>query len=329
MRKMNNLEYSFLADELARGLVGKHFGRMRKLGENTYRMKIGSFEVLCELGVRIHLTKYLTESDSSDKFSEKLGKELDNAKLLAVEQVNKDRILSFVFDKGTLVFEMFGNGNAVLVRGGATVCAHRYESWSDREIKAGAAYSSPRNVPSDKVEAGDRYIIVSLTKLPLGKEYALEALARLGIDEKTPGTSLSGNKLLSIEQEIAKIRSGAKPYGFFDGARMEDFALTMLSKHKALEAREFPSLSDAIDEYYSKLEAPNPKLEKLTERLAKQAERVALLEAEEKEYRARGDYIYEKYAEAERAIALAKAGKFEELGEAKIDKKEKSVEIEL
>jgi predicted ribosome quality control (RQC) complex YloA/Tae2 family protein len=326
---MNNLEYFFVVSELERALAGKHFGRMRKLGENAYRMKIGTFEVLCELGVRIHFTKYLGEADSQEKFVEKLGKELDNAKLLNLSQLNKDRIISFEFDKGNLIFEMFGDGNAILVRDGKTVCAHRYESWSDREIKAGSAYSPPKNVPSDKLEISDRYIIVSLTKLPLGKEYALEALSRLGIGEKTTGSALSGNKILAIEREIDAIRSGAKPYGFFNGTEMVDFALVKLSKYDGIESREFPSLSEAMDEYYSKLEAPNPKLEKLLERLDKQKERVTLLMEEEKEYRAKGDHIYGKFAEAERILSLAKAGKFDQLGDIKVDKKDKSIEIEI
>ena len=48
MRKMNNLEYFFIAIELDRQLSGKHFSRIRKIGESTYRMKIAGFEVLAE-----------------------------------------------------------------------------------------------------------------------------------------------------------------------------------------------------------------------------------------------------------------------------------------
>jgi predicted ribosome quality control (RQC) complex YloA/Tae2 family protein len=324
---MNNLEYSFLADELARGLAGKHFSRIRKLGDNIYRMKIGTFEIIAELGVRIHLTRYLEEAASGDKFTEKIGKELDNARLAGVFQMNRDRILRFDFDKGSLIFEMFGDGNAILVRDGKTVCAHRYESWSDREIKAGSPYQAPRNVPSEKLEITDRYIIVSLTRLPLGKEYALEVLSRLAIDEKTPASALSGNKIVSIEREIDSIKSSAKPFGFFENGKMADFALARLSRYAKLECREFPTLSGAMDEYYSGLEAPNPRLEKLLERLEKQKERLAILIGEEKEFRSRGDFIYEKYAEVERIILLAKTGKFDE--NAKVDKKEKSVEVEL
>lgn len=331
MRKMNNLEYSFIARELSEALSGKHFSRIRKLGDETYRMKIAGFEVIAELGTRIHLTRYIEESESADKFIEKAGKELDNARLVCVLQLNRDRIIAFEFDRGKLIFEMFGTGNVILVRGGITVCAHRYESWSDRVIKSGEPYAPPKNVPLESLVPDGKYIIVSLMKLPLGKEYAQEALLRSGIEEKASGASLSGNRLLRLEQEIESIRDKAKPCVFMDGQKVIDFALVPLSKYTGLRLVEMPTLSEAADEFYYKLEKANPKLEKLSERLAKQKERVDALAAEEKELRARGDFIYERFQEIEKLITLAREGKFSELEKfgAKIDRKERSLELEF
>ncbi len=331
MRSMNSLEYTFMAAELSRSLSGKHFARLRRLAEGKYRLKIGTAEIVAEGGTRLNSTRYV-EASEGDKFSEKVDKELDGARLQAVEQLNGDRILSFAFDKGSIVFEMFGAGNIILVRGGRIVCAERYESWSDREIKAGAEYRPPKTAPIQALEVSGKYIIVSMMKLPLGKEYALEALARAGIDEKTPGSSLSGNKLNSIEQAVKAIRDTARPYGFFQDGKMVDFALAKLSVRSSAEVREFQTLSEAADEFYAHAEKPNPKLEKLLERLAKQKERLAALEAEEKELREKGDFVYAHYQEAEEIISIAKAGRLEELEKkysAKIDRKERSVETDL
>jgi len=333
MHIFSSLDYSFLVNELARSLNGKHFNRMRKLGESIYRLKIGTSEIICELGIRIHFTKYI-EPTEDDKFTEKLNKELDNAKLLSIEQINNDRIVAFQFDKGSLIFEMFGKGNAVLVRDGKTICASTYESWSDREIKPGSPYQPPKTAPSKNLEVSDKYIIVSLMRLPLGKEYALEALARCGIDEKTPGNSLSGNKILALEQEIKHIREQAKPYAFYEKEKMVDFSLAKLRKYQntqSFETRGFASLSEVADEYYAHLEKSNPKLEKLLDRLEKQKERMHILLEEEKTYREKGDLIYADYQKIEEILVMAKAGKFDELEKkgAKIDKKEKSVELEI
>jgi len=331
MHKMSNLEYSFIVRELGQALNGKHFGRIRKIGESIYRMKFAGVEVICELGVRIHSTKYI-EPAESDKFTEKVEKELDNARLSEIKQINNDRIVSFVFDKGELIFEMFGNGNAILVNDGKTVCAHKYEAWSDREIKVGVTYKPPKTAPAEKLEVTDKYIIVSLMKLPLGKDYAIEALSRAKIDEKAPGNSLSGNRILALEQEISKLQAEARPVSYSEGGKISDFALARLSKYSKLETTEPATLSEAADEYYAHLEKANPKLEKLNERLEKQAERLAELREEEKVNKEKGDFIYANYQKAEEIIALAKADKAQELENkfsGKIDKKEKSVEADL
>jgi predicted ribosome quality control (RQC) complex YloA/Tae2 family protein len=318
---MSNLEYSFLVAELS-PLVGKHFGRIRKIGEGLYRMKIGSTEIICEAGVRLHATKFIEKPQPHDKFVEKTEKELDNAKLLAIEQVNNDRIISFNFDKGNLIFEMFGHGNIILVKEGKTVTAMKFESWSDREIKPRIPYKPPGAKPSEKLEPSEKYIIVSMMKLPLGKDYALEVLARQKIDEKIPGIELSKDQISKLEKEIESMVKSAKPYLYLKEGKPFDFSLARLSKLEELEVREFKSLSEAADEYYANLPEENPELEKLMKRLGKQKERLALLKEEEKSYREIGDYIYQHYNEIEKIIQDAKTGK------GKLNKKEKSVLID-
>jgi len=320
-----------MAAELAPRVVGKHFGRIRKLGDNIYRMKIGTTEVLCELGVRIHETRYISETAEGDKFAEKVAKELDNSRLVSLEQVNNDRILSFVFEKGTLIFEMFGKGNAVLVRDGLTVCAAKYEKWSGREITVGQPYAPPPGAASMALETSERYIIVSLMKMPLGKEYAAEALARAGIDEKTPGGRLTTDERAKLERELAAIRSSAKPLVFYGNGEPVDFSLAPLARYKDLEMRGCASLSEAADGYYANVELPNPEVEKLVRRLEKQHERVQELADEERVDKEKGDFVYGHYAEIERVLAMAREGKFEELEKlgVKIDKKEKTIELDL
>ncbi len=320
MHVMSNLEYSFLASELSK-LVGKHLSKVRKVSDNLYRVKIGTSEIICEPGVRMHITKYI-EPAEKDRFVEKVEKELDNAKLLSVEQINNDRILAFNFNLGTLIFEMFGKGNIILVRDETTITAIKNESWSDREIKSGKPYKYPRK-PSEELKPSDKYIIVSLTKLPLGKDYALEALARTGIDEKTTGSKLSKKQLESLENEISKIRAEAKPFLFLENGKPAEFSLANLAQNSSLESKEMPSLSEAADEYYNSAESPNEDVEKLQRRLDKQKERLEKMLEEEKELREKGDYIYEHYQEVELILNEAKQGK------GKLNRKEKSVEAEI
>jgi len=323
MHKMTNLEYSFITSEISALMVGKHFSRIRKIDDGIYRMKIGTFEILCELGVRLHITKYMDETQPHDKFVQKLEKELDNAKLLEIKQINNDRIISFDFDRASLVFEMFGKGNIILVKDGTTVAAFKYESWSDREIKVGSPYKPPSNVPLEKLVPTDKYIIVSLMKLPLGKEYVQEALSRSNIDEKTPGSKLNPEQLKELEMQLDTIKSPASPYLYKSGEKPVEFSLAKFSSLSEFTMEETKSLSEAADEYYKNVDAPNLELEKLQKRLEKQKERVELLKEEEISYKEKGDYIYAHYAEVQQVIEDAKAGKGE------LNKKEKSVEAEI
>ncbi|MFH1520085.1 MAG: NFACT family protein [Candidatus Micrarchaeota archaeon] len=323
---MTNLEYSFLVDELSPKITGKHFNRIKKLNDGIYRMKIANYEILCELGVRIHLTKYIEQTSETDKFTEKVAKELDNAKLLAITQVNHDRIVLFDFDKAQLIFEMFSDGNAILIRDGKTIAAVKYQSWTGREIKSGSQYSPPKNIPTSGLELSDRYVIVSLMKLPLGKDYVIEALSRAKIDEKKQGNQIDSSEKKKLEYELEKIKKETTPLLFVDGSKIIDYGLTPMSKYSTFTIQESQTLSDAADEYYSKAEKLNPKLEKLLSRLEKQQERLMELLQEEKDFKANGDFIYANYAIIENIIQLATVGKFDELN-AQIDKKEKSVTV--
>jgi len=343
MHKMTNLEYSFIIKELTPLLIGKHLRRIRKLDEGIYRFKIGEHEVLCQSGVRIHITRRIEASEQIDKFADKAGKELDNARLLGIKQINSDRIVSFDFDKGSLIFEMFGEGNAILVHDGKIICAQRYEEWSDRKIKVGEEYKPPKPSVAEfsgikELVQSEKYVIVLLMKLPFGKEYCLEALMRAGIEEKTPGNKLTAQQVTKLEKEIKSIVADAKPTLFYDKktstgvSKINDFSLAKLSIYRALEAREVQTLSEAADEYYSSYEKPNPQREKVLKRIEKQEERKKELVEEEKSYKEKGDFIYSHYQEVEAALNLAKEGKFEELEKkkkAKVDKKEKSIELEI
>jgi predicted ribosome quality control (RQC) complex YloA/Tae2 family protein len=318
---MSNLEYSFIVKELQQ-LAGKHFSRIRKIDDGIYRMKIGSTEILCEPGVRLHITRIIEPAQPHDKFVEKTEKELNNAKLLSIEQINNDRIVSFNFDRASLVLEMFGHGNMILVGEDNTIAAMRYESWSDRQIKPNMPYSPPSSRLSEKLEPSEKYIIVSMMRLPLGKEYVLEALERVKISEKTPGNKLSGDQISRIEEALVSIISSASPVLFLKDGKPYDYSLARLSKYAELEAKQPVSLSAAADEYYSNLPEENPELDKLVKRLEKQKERLAELKEEEKSFREAGDYIYQHYNEVEQVLEDARAGK------GKLNKKEKSVSID-
>jgi len=344
MRAMSSLEYAAVVQEL-QPLLGRRFGRMRRLPGGIYRMKIGDAEIIIEPGIRLHRTKYMEETETQDQLAQKADSELENAKLSSVRQVNDDRIVEFGFEarkaesgSAKIVFEMFGKGNVVFVENGVALAAMKEESWADREIRKGRAYGYPKsnNLKTLREALSDRYVIIALLKLPLGKEYAQEILSRCGIPEKTPGTELTAKQVERIESEIAAVRGAQKPLVFYESGKPVDYGLAPFARYGQSESKPFGSMNEALDEFYwsAEHEVRNPELEKLERRLDEQEKRMADLINEEALHKAHGDYIYANYEAIERLLKEARAMPLDELEKRlaalkpKVDKKEKSIEIE-
>ncbi len=343
---MQNLEYSYMARELAQ-LGGKHFSKIYSLGEKSFRIKIGDAQLVVDLPYRVGIAKYISKSEEPTGFTEKLKKVLDNQKLFRVYQCGTDRILALEFDKHVLFLEMFAKGNIILAdKEGKIVEILREERWKDRTLEKGETYKEPQSqsVAGVQEALSEKYAIVCLIKLPLGKEYAKEMLARCKIDEKKPGDALSKEEISCLEKEYSEIPKSPKPYLFLKDGAPADYGLVKFSKYASktgdakLETREMPSLSEAMEEYYAteRLETSNPRLEKLERRLAEQRASLERLKSEEKEAKEKGDFIYSNYQKIEALLELAQKAGMNELGKAfkdykiwKIDKQKKEIELEL
>lgn len=333
---MTNLEYAFIVREL-QALVGRHFSKASTEG-TKYLLKIGDSWLLCEPGVRMHLTTYIHDETGIDAFCQKLRKELDNARLLSVRQINNDRVILLEFDRGLLYMEMFGDGNIVLVRGGSTIASVRRESWADRETRPGAPYSTPKpSVALTLDEAlSEKFVAVCMMKLPLGKPYVHEVLRRAGIEEKKPGNSLTSEQMERISGELDSLHSSQRPSGFYEGDRLVDFSLARLGAYSHLRTADFASLSEAADAFYANMEPSDDKnISVLRSRLEKQKQRLEELIHEEKAKKDAGDLIYAHFQEVQQILEDASSARLDEVDtklakyKAKADKKEKTVEIEL
>ncbi len=336
MRSMLAPEYGYLVKELQH-LAGKRFTKIARV-ESGYKMKIGDADLICRPGIKLYATKYIEEAGEADAFVEKARKELKGKILKGIGQVNRDRILVFDFGELKLYFEMFAKGNIVLVKEGKTLSALRYEQWRGREIKTNRKYQPPEAPPQGIDEViSSNYIIVSLLKLPLGRLYVEELLARTETEEKTQGITLSEEQVGKLKETLEEMKTEFMPYVFYENEKPVDFGLLKFSKYGNLEAREFGTLSEAADEFYFRQAVPEekPETEKLEKRLEKQEEYLVQLKEDEKTLKERGDFIYANYEKIEKLLETAKNSKPDEIEEklseynAKLNKKEKSVEVEI
>ncbi len=342
---MQNLEYSFMVREL-RQLEGKHFSKIYRMGENSFRIKIGDSHLIIDLPFRVGIAKYLPKGEEGSGFTEKLRKELDNRKLNSIYQCGKDRIIALEFDDSVLFLEMFAKGNIILTdKQGKIVEVLREERWKDRTLKKGETYKEPQSSVIEELEKtlSEKYAIVCLIKLPLGKEYAKEMLERCGIEERKPGNTLSKDEISCLKKEYAAIVAEQKPYLFLENGKPLDYGLVKFKKYETgnakLETKEMPTLSEAMEEYYANAPKPktgNTKLEKLRRRLEEQLAALEKLKIEEKEAKEKGDFIYANYQKIEELLEMAKKAGMNNLGAVfkdykiwKIDKEKKEIELEL
>lgn len=347
MREMQNIEYSYIIRELAQ-LEGKHFSKIYFLGENLYRLKIGDVHIIIQIPLRIGIAKYIVKSEEPTGFVEKIRKELNNQKLLKVYQCDKDRIVALEFEENTLFFEMFAKGNIILVDNGKTEINKSGKitellsggSWKNRTLARNTEYKKPESELIEDLEKtlSEKYLIVCLLKLPLGKEYVKDMLEKCGINEKKTGSELSMDEINCLKNEYNVIHEIQKPYLFLENGKPVDYGLVKFKKYENLEAKEMETLSEAMEEYYASISGPrkNEKMEKLERRLEGQFVMLEKLKTEEKEATEKGDFIYTNYPWVEEIHTIALKLGINNLGGAltkykilKIDKEKKEIEVEL
>lgn len=332
---MENIEYTKICEEL-NALVGARFAKFHRLGEKTFRIRLGKASAVFELGVRLHLTDYEEENEENDGLISAVRKKLDNRRFLGAEQKNGDRIVMLKFENADLVLEMFREGNMVIVEEGKTTVAVRQEDWSDRKVRIGEEYRFPRSNTLMEFTPSEKYVVIDLMKLPLGKRYSKEILARAGVEEKTPGNKLSAEQRRNIEREMEKMKKGFQPRIYVKDGKTVDFGLTEFSEPmgEGIETKTTETLSKAADAYYSHLEKLDPQTEKLKEILRQQEETLAKAEKEAVESKEKGDAVYARFQELEPLLKKSLDELEKEMGKPgskirKIDKKDKEITVEL
>ncbi|MDD5096696.1 MAG: NFACT family protein, partial [Candidatus ainarchaeum sp.] len=249
-----------------------------------------------------------------------------------VRQKGRDRIIIFDFGGMELIAEMFGGGNLVLVQDGKIVYVYERKEWKDRSLKPGEEYSFP---PSGEKELdgildnlGEKSIAAELVPLNIGITYVKKMLAAAGVEESKRGSELTSAEKKKIKEVYAERMENLSPSVIIVDGKPSDYSLFP-------EGEPFESLSAALDECFGVAEKANPEIKKLEEMLAKQEERLRGLEQEEKDSKAKGDLIFEKYAEVEEVLeayrkgGLAAAERIAKGKGWKLDKKNKEMEMEL
>lgn len=150
---MTNVDVAALAAELSPLLVGGRFDRAWQPGKDTILLRVrrkgaGKVDVLFELGRFLTPTRRPPQNPDKPSMVAQILRGLENCRVTAVRQVGFDRLLRMDLERGdgkhALVFELFGDGNLLLLdKDDVIVLPMRGAEHGARRLKKGERYQPP------------------------------------------------------------------------------------------------------------------------------------------------------------------------------------------
>jgi len=292
-----------------------------------------------------------------------IRKRLENATLTGIRQHNSDRMIVLEFGREglTLVIEMFGKGNMILINEHKRIeLCYKTVRYRDRSVAVGNTYEFPGSdaIPFDAVTPeklggifesapSDKKLIRYLSdRLNLGPIYLEDIIRRSGLD---PGGVLSGRKSDArlVEETIGFFErmNKEKPRLYREDGAPKDYAIVDVERYKGLESVEYPSLNALLDEVYINERSETVDENKLAEEkrirsnIETQKELAISTRSETAYYAKAGNKIFENMQTINDVIAYLQKNKKATLEEVKkafggikikeLDLKNKVVKIEL
>ena len=311
-------------------LIGAKLEKAYQLTPVELRLKLstttGKRDLIIEAGKRFHLTSAPAAAPAlPPSFPMLLRKELKGGRISAIEQYDFDRIIEIHVVRGDderfLICELFSKGNVILAdKTKRIILPLRAVRSASRQVVRGQQYEypatqlSPVDLSYNEFEAAitiSRDIVRTLaTRFNMGGLYAEEVCLRAGVDKQSVRlTPEEAERLFASLREIFEplrsntlsphivYRSKTAPIGVLP------FELVQFDK---CEKRFFPNFNAALDEYYGlKIAESTPvpatytRLQKIIDR---QKAAIQQFNNQERDYKAKGDLLFEKYQEIDRVI---------------------------
>ncbi|HID73606.1 MAG TPA: fibronectin-binding domain-containing protein, partial [Thermoplasmata archaeon] len=270
-RSMTSFDVRAEAADLA-GIVGARFQKAYDPTPDSLLIRLhrsgGRVNLLGQMGRFIVDTgREVAVPATPGHFPSLLRKHLSNAPLVRVSQHDFDRVLvlSFGHERTTdLVIELFGRGNAVLVREGRIIGVHHAETWRDRTLKGGADYRFPasRSNPLEMDYGTFREVLMRGTdvvrslalELNLGGTYAEEVCLRAGLDKESAPGDLPEGDVEAAYEALRGLLAGLEepsPNIVGEGGEMVDAVPLELAIYEDLAIERVPRFNEALDRFFS------------------------------------------------------------------------------
>jgi len=308
-------------------IEGGFIKKIYQLDENSFLIKIyreGTQNLYINLKGWIYFGEKETPLEPS-MFVMFLRKRFSGKKIIKVEQVNFDRIVKFIMGDGyELIFELFSEGNVIVVKDSIIERAYHEREWRHRAILRGEPYEPPpqRYHPLKDLDKlcdvinSSRYDVVRALALEfnMGK-YAEEICLRAGVEKNRKGIG---------EEGCRRLREAIKEIFQFSGGYIyEDFFSPFPLKNRdALYVMD--SFNEALKKYdVKKVEVEDEEIKRIRRRIEEQKKLLQRFEDEEIKARKIGDIIYEHFQEVSELLEKAKRG------EVDYDRRRKILKVRL
>ncbi len=264
-------------------------------------------------GKAIYLTKHKTNAEKPPGFCMYLRKYLTNSRIREVNQLDFERIVEIKLEtkekKYSLVFEIFGKGNILLLEDGIILSATDYKKWKDRTVKPKEKYIYPKQEYNflklkevDLIRLFDNTEKESIVKamalsLGLGGIYAEEICLLANVDKNIIPKKFK--KIKELFDAIKKLRKLDIDANIVDNGK--DIVPMKLLKYADKNHQGFETYSDAIDSVFSEVKkdavkkVENKEIAKYERMVDSQNKNIRKLEKDEELNRKKADLIYSHY----------------------------------
>ena len=290
--------------------------------------------------IHFHVGSWLYVSDKSSEmpqapsdFAMMLRKRIANARINNIRQQGFERIAVLELEKEErfeLILELFGDGNAILVKDGVIVQPLTSHTWKHRDVRARKPFMFPPPVPDpfaisepdllSLLQGSDTDLVRTVaTKLNTGGRYSEEICLRAGLDKSAKANASDPKTCRLLLETIRTLKeeilAHGKGYVVSKSEKIEDVVPLKMRIYADAAIEEFASFSTAVENYVSKIPEPVKEerrdraleLERLKRKLAQQEAAIMSLQDEGREAQIVGDFIFANYDEVSKALVSAKS----------------------
>src|SRR3989344_388884 len=339
--QLDNLSLAYLIEELRPTLDGEYVNKVSQTDNGWLKIKLHSKKGSKDLIIaknNFFISNYSIQAKhGKNNFAVSLKKSLYNKKLVSAQTHDFDRVVEFKFLEHTLVLELLGEGNQILMgKDGKIISCARNEDWADRKTRRGETYIFPKHQRNPAQLEGDdlkkifgfsekdaiRALLSSVNIPPLIAE---ETFFLLKIDKAKPAAKVSEAE---AERVAAKIREFYSLKEEYVPVSYKGFVFHFPLQH----LKEQPAPIKSLNDFLNELLVPTISTPKEEEKKTVSKSRVSGLEFMQKqqveakkkfelaaeENNRKAELIYEHYNEIEELRKAVLAGVQKNLNEKKI-----------